>query len=107
MWRRSWRDSGKSRTPWCLYHFGAEDGTRTRDLNLGKIALYQLSYFRARVGREGIAIIECQRPSLLSVFCVGGRSRNPVARFKSGTLTYACTSPTRLARATCPVPMSR
>ena len=25
---------------------GAEDGTRTRDLNLGKVALYQLSYFR-------------------------------------------------------------
>ena len=26
--------------------FGAEDGIRTRDLNLGKVALYQLSYFR-------------------------------------------------------------
>ena len=26
--------------------FGAENGTRTRDLNLGKVALYQLSYFR-------------------------------------------------------------
>ena len=25
---------------------GAEDGARTRDLNLGKVALYQLSYFR-------------------------------------------------------------
>ncbi len=25
---------------------GAEDGIRTRDLNLGKVALYQLSYFR-------------------------------------------------------------
>ena len=25
---------------------GAENGTRTRDLNLGKVALYQLSYFR-------------------------------------------------------------
>ena len=25
----------------------AEDGIRTRDLNLGKVALYQLSYFRA------------------------------------------------------------
>ena len=24
----------------------AENGTRTRDLNLGKVALYQLSYFR-------------------------------------------------------------
>ena len=26
--------------------FGAENGIRTRDLNLGKVALYQLSYFR-------------------------------------------------------------
>ena len=25
---------------------GAENGTRTRDLNLGKVALYQLSYSR-------------------------------------------------------------
>ena len=24
----------------------AENGTRTRDLNLGKVVLYQLSYFR-------------------------------------------------------------
>ena len=28
------------------WHFGAENGIRTRDLNLGKVALYQLSYFR-------------------------------------------------------------
>ena len=26
---------------------GAEDGTRTRDPNLGKVMLYQLSHFRA------------------------------------------------------------
>ena len=26
--------------------FGAKDGVRTRDLDLGKVALYQLSYFR-------------------------------------------------------------
>ena len=39
---------------------GAEDGARTRDLNLGKVALYQLSYFRttqepenSRSGRAG------------------------------------------------------
>ena len=39
---------------------GAENGTRTRDLNLGKVALYQLSYFRkwrfviasAKVGKK-------------------------------------------------------
>ena len=29
-----------------LLIFRAENGTRTRDLNLGKVALYQLSYFR-------------------------------------------------------------
>ena len=27
-------------------HFGAGDGIRTRDINLGKVALYQLSYSR-------------------------------------------------------------
>ena len=30
--------------------WGAEDETRTRDLNLGKVALYQLSYFRLLIG---------------------------------------------------------
>ena len=35
---------------------GAEDGVRTRDLNLGKVALYQLSHFRScyrRTNRSG------------------------------------------------------
>ena len=27
----------------------AENGTRTRDPNLGKVVLYQLSYFRLRI----------------------------------------------------------
>ena len=27
-------------------YFGAGNGSRTRDLNLGKVALYQLSYSR-------------------------------------------------------------
>ena len=31
---------------------GAENGTRTRDLNLGKVALYQLSYFRKSMFRN-------------------------------------------------------
>ncbi len=30
----------------------AENGTRTRDLNLGKVALYQLSYFRKSMFRN-------------------------------------------------------
>ena len=29
---------------------GAVDETRTRDLHLGKVALYQLSYYRRRFG---------------------------------------------------------
>ena len=37
-----------------LYQKRAENGTRTRDPNLGKVVLYQLSYFRnvhlAKVG---------------------------------------------------------
>ena len=31
------------------YYFGAEDGTRTRDPDLGKVVLYQLSHFRMRL----------------------------------------------------------
>ncbi len=30
--------------------YGANDEVRTRDLNLGKVALYQLSYVRMRRG---------------------------------------------------------
>ena len=30
----------------------AENGTRTRDPNLGKVVLYQLSYFRIRKSEE-------------------------------------------------------
>ena len=31
-----------------VFHcFGAENETRTRDPNLGKVVLYQLSYFRS------------------------------------------------------------
>ena len=30
---------------------GAVDGTRTRDIHLGKVALYQLSYYRIRENR--------------------------------------------------------
>ena len=31
---------------WGLSETGAGDGTRTRDIDLGKVALYQLSYSR-------------------------------------------------------------
>ena len=32
-----------------LFSNGADNGTRTRGLNLGKVALYQLSYVRKQV----------------------------------------------------------
>lgn len=38
----------------------AEDGTRTRDLLLGKEALYQLSYFRT-VRTSGIVLTRAQK----------------------------------------------
>jgi cupin domain len=31
---------------------GAEDGTRTRDPDLGKVVLYQLSHFRVQLSNE-------------------------------------------------------
>ena len=35
------------KTPWrCLFHFRAGKGFRTLDIDLGKVALYQLSYSR-------------------------------------------------------------
>ena len=34
------------RTENVISFFWAKNGVRTRDLNLGKVALYQLSYFR-------------------------------------------------------------
>jgi hypothetical protein len=33
---------------------GAKDGSRTRDLDLGKVALYQLSYFRVLTPEPGL-----------------------------------------------------
>ena len=37
------------RSAFLLTFLGAENGARTRDLNLGKVALYQLSYFRNKL----------------------------------------------------------
>jgi hypothetical protein len=36
----------KFQTDWVWNFLRAEDETRTRDPNLGKVVLYQLSYFR-------------------------------------------------------------
>ena len=33
---------------------GAVDEARTRDLHLGKVALYQLSYYRKKEGERGL-----------------------------------------------------
>jgi hypothetical protein len=35
-----------------VYNLGAGNETRTRDLNLGKVALYQLSYSRPKQTRN-------------------------------------------------------
>lgn len=50
---------------------GAENGARTRDLNLGKVALYQLSYFRKTLLLSvGIAKIDTffESPKFFCVF---------------------------------------
>ncbi len=46
--------------------FGAGDGIRTRDINLGKVALYQLSYSRepsllSRVPRRSVKFSQTNR----------------------------------------------
>ena len=37
---------------------GAENGTRTRDPNLGKVVLYQLSYFRRYFQKDVVFAVE-------------------------------------------------
>ena len=53
---------------------GAVDGTRTRDIHLGKVALYQLSYYRMNVPwgptelpRQNMATRKGLEPSTSSV----------------------------------------
>ncbi len=41
---------------------GAVDETRTRDLHLGKVALYQLSYYR-RLNMERVMGVEPTQPA--------------------------------------------
>ena len=45
-----------------LSFFGAVDETRTRDLHLGKVALYQLSYYRMK---KGVFLVRTKRLELL------------------------------------------
>ena len=42
----------------CRVELGAENGTRTRDPDLGKVVLYQLSYFRLSKGSANILKID-------------------------------------------------
>ena len=52
---------------------GAENGTRTRDLNLGKVALYQLSYFRKiylpRPGKTSFPAFRDCKYKMKNLFC--------------------------------------
>ena len=43
------RESAPAKTGADLRISGADDETRTRDIHLGKVMLYQLSYIRMRV----------------------------------------------------------
>ena len=53
---------------------GAENGIRTRDLNLGKVALYQLSYFRDGTTKVGTFSVF---PNFFSFFyALPGNSRS-------------------------------
>ena len=42
----TWAFWSKQCASWVIQNVWAENGTRTRDPNLGKVVLYQLSYFR-------------------------------------------------------------
>ena len=44
-----------------LFHFGAGEESRTLDLNLGKVALYQLSYSRFVRHQQQASIIDDSR----------------------------------------------
>ena len=45
------RERVETENPSDMLGLGAENGARTRDLNLGKVALYQLSYFRVGIAK--------------------------------------------------------
>ena len=64
---------------------GAENGTRTRDPNLGKVVLYQLSYFRVSA-KLGFPATPRQKTNLFALSlrgnsaCFGHLSRLRVQR---------------------------
>ena len=56
------------RSAFLLTSFGAEDEARTRDPNLGKVVLYQLSYFRISNVFVSFGIAKVRKKSLLPNF---------------------------------------
>ena len=82
---------------------GAENGTRTRDPNLGKVVLYQLSYFRMSATIE--IFYSTQHKSKLFVLglrensaCEEEETRTPTSQLtlppQSSASTNSATSPT-------------
>jgi hypothetical protein len=49
-------EKGKPELP--FFEYGAGDESRTRDLNLGKVTLYQLSY--SRIARINFSLPPCR-----------------------------------------------
>ena len=47
---------------------GAVDETRTRDLHLGKVALYQLSYYRKTRTRKACELVRAKRLELIRLW---------------------------------------
>lgn len=73
-----------------MLRLGAENGARTRDLNLGKVALYQLSYFRVSpYVAFGIAKVRSffEIPNFFTtffaLFCLSARTEYPYSFFST------------------------
>ena len=73
-----------------LHDRRAKDGVRTRDLDLGKVALYQLSYFRGKSGgkpddgcKNSQAFETCKIEPAFFTFLFGG---GPTVLFISPTI---------------------
>ena len=88
-------------------HGEADDGSRTRDLELGKLALYQLSYVRARPDSTGAPRVE-RRPAIGGIYALprwaqdlfspSSRSSPSSACSPSGSPRRAPPGPSRLRR---------
>ena len=81
--------------PWGLKKNGAGDGSRTRDLNLGKVALYQLSYSRVFFYFSGKDRI---KNSTITVVAVKGLLIRDVTRDVTLISVTGCTTHMRWRR---------